>query len=242
VSTYLLIHGAWHGGWCWDKTVSLLERAGHRAVAPDLPGHGVDPTPIARVTQQAYVARVCDAIEVQGEPVILVGHSMGGVIVTQAAEECSQSLEALVYLAAFLPSNGESLADWARRDTKSLVAPNRTFSEDRSYSTIRREALKEVFYGGCSDEDVARAAELLRPQATAPSPVPVRITEENFGSIPRVYIETLRDRAVTPWLQKQMYTATSCRRVISMDTAHSPFLSAPEELVAHLLSVRDLTR
>jgi pimeloyl-ACP methyl ester carboxylesterase len=94
-----------------------------------------------------------------------------------------------------------------------------------------------VSYNDCSDEDIAWAAPLLVPEPTAPMQTPVRISSENFGRVPRIYIETLRDNGVTPWLQKQMYTALPCQRVISMDTSHSPFLSAPEELAAHLLAV-----
>ena len=78
MSTYVLIHGSWHGGWCWDKTVALLKEAGHQALAPDLPGHGQDKTPVAEITLARFVARVGEILEAQPEPVILVGHSMGG--------------------------------------------------------------------------------------------------------------------------------------------------------------------
>jgi hypothetical protein len=81
-----------------------------------------------------------------------------------------------------------------------------------------------------------RAKSLLVPQGAAPLAVPLRTSEERFGRIPRVYIECLRDRAISPSFQKDMYTAVPCRNVISMDTSHSPFFSAPEELVAHLTS------
>jgi hypothetical protein len=99
------------------------------------------------------------------------------------------------------------------------------------------EATKEVFYGDCSDEDVARAKSLLVPQASAPFPTPINTTEENFGRIARVYIESLRDRAVSPSLQKQMYTTLTCQKVISMDTSHSPFFSAPEAVADHFMSL-----
>lgn len=74
MTTFVLIHGAWHGGWCWDKVVPLLEQAGHVAVAPDLPSHGADRTPVAEVTLDAYVARVCEILDAQPEPVVLLGH------------------------------------------------------------------------------------------------------------------------------------------------------------------------
>jgi len=86
MSTYLLIHGAWHGGWCWRKVVPLLEAKGHRVLAPDLPGHGNDATPTATVTLKSYTDRICEIASEQNEPAILAGHSMGGIAITQAAE------------------------------------------------------------------------------------------------------------------------------------------------------------
>ena len=86
MSTYVFVHGAWHGAWCWSKVVALLEGAGHKAIALDLPGHGRDDTPIAQVTFEAYCNKVREIVEAQPELVILVCHSMGGRVVTQVAE------------------------------------------------------------------------------------------------------------------------------------------------------------
>lgn len=237
MSTYVLIHGAWHGGWCWDKVVSLLEKEGHTVVAPDLPGHGNDKTPIPEVTLQAYADRACEVVNAQSEPVFLVGHSMGGVVITQAAENCSGNIRKLVYLAAFLLQNGESLMSHAQEDTESLVLPNLVMDEEGGYATVKDEGIQPSFYADCSDEDVARAKSLLVPQAVAPLGTPVSTTDENFGRIPRVYIECLQDKAVSPFIQEKLYTNLSCEKVISMDTSHSPFFSAPEELANHLLAL-----
>ncbi len=237
MSTYVLIHGAWHGSWCWDRVVPLLEKEGHKVEAPDLPGHGKDTTPIREVSLQAYADSVCKILDAQSDPVVLVGHSMGGIVISQAAEYRPGKIETLVYLTAFLLRDGESLLQVAQGDMEALVLPNLTFAEDQSHSSVRDEAVKEAFYGDCSEEDVARAKSLLVPQAAAPFATPVSTTEESFGRIPRVYIECLRDRAISPSVQKRMYAAVPCRKVVSMDTSHSPFFSAPDELVAHLTSL-----
>lgn len=236
MSSYVLVHGSWHGSWCWDSVRRLLERQGHRVAVPDLPGHGLDRIPAEDVTFQACVDRVCTVLDRQEEPVILVGHSFGGAIITQTAEVRRERIETLVYLCAFLLQNGECVRDRIR-DTDSLINPNLVLGEDKTTFTVRDEVIQEVFYGDCSDEDVARAKQLLTPEPAGPSSTPVATSRDNFGRVPRVYIECLRDRAIPLEAQREMYTALPCREVISMDTSHSPFFSAPEELVKHLISL-----
>jgi len=237
MSTYVLIHGAWHGGWCWDKVIPVLEHQGHKVEAPDLPGHGGDKTPLSKISLEAYVNRVCEILDAQSNPVILVGHSMGGIVITQGAEYRPDKISTLVYLSAYLPRNGESLLQLVHGDTESLLMPNTIMAEDKSSATLRDERIKEVLYGDCTDEDVARAKSFLVPQAGAPLATPVKTSEEKFGRVRRVYISCLRDRAVTPTCQERMYTNLPCERVITMDTSHSPFFSAPGELARHLLSL-----
>ncbi|HBY94165.1 MAG TPA: hypothetical protein DEP84_09420 [Chloroflexi bacterium] len=238
MSTFVLIHGSWHGAWCWDKVKPLLEKQGHTVVAPDLPGHGQDKTPIPEITLQRFVDRVGQVLDAQSEPVILVGHSMGGVVITQTAEYRPDKIKTLVYLCAFLPRNGESLLQLAQQDTETLILPNLIINEAQGYHSVKEEAIREVFYHDCRDEDVARAKSLLVPEeALAPVATPVQTSEDNYGRIPRVYIECLRDQTIGPSLQKQMNTATPCQMVLSLDTGHSPFFSAPEALAAHLVTV-----
>jgi pimeloyl-ACP methyl ester carboxylesterase len=234
MSTYILIHGAWHGGWCWHKVVARLEKLGHRALAPDLPGLGRDRTPLNGVSLALWRDFVCGLVDAQTEPVILVGHSRGGIVISEVAEHRPHRLRALVYVAAFLLRDGESLFDLAQQSTHSEVAPNTVVSDDKSSSTVREEAIRRAFYGECSDDDVALARSSLQPEPMLPLATPVHVTEPNFGRVPRIYIECQRDRAIPPALQKQMYTALPCRQVLSIDTDHSPFLSRPDELVAHL--------
>lgn len=237
MSTYLLIHGSWHGGWCWYKVVPRLEKLGHRVLAPDLPSLGRDKTPVNRVSLRLWRDFVCDLIDAQPEPVILVGHSRGGIVISEVAEQRPDKIRTLVYLTAFLPRDGESLFDLAPQAPYSEVPPNMVMSEDKSSSIVRDDALRSAFYGECSDEDVALARLCLQPEPTLPLATPVHLTEPNFGRVPRIYIECLRDRAVTPPLQKQMCAASPCQRVLAIDTDHSPFLSRPDETAAHLLAV-----
>jgi pimeloyl-ACP methyl ester carboxylesterase len=240
MSVYVLVHGAWHGAWCWDKVVSLLERAGHEAIAPDLPGHGRDGTPVAQVTFEAYCNKVREIVEAQPERVILVGHSMGGRVVTQVAERRPDKIKTAVYLAAILLRNGDNTMPADPDTGETLIDRSVITSDDGLYQTLREDAIRELLFHDCSDEDTSRAMALLESrQASQPMTIPMRLTNENFGRVRKVYIECLQDKAVTPAQQKLMYTQTPCDKVISMNTSHSPFLSSPQELVNHLVSLSE---
>jgi len=230
MSTYLLIHGAWHGGWCWRKVIPLLEAKGHKVLAPDLPGHGDDRTSTASVTLKSYADRICEVANAQTEPVILAGHSMGGVAITQAAENCPSQISALVYVCAFLARNGDSLMTWASQDKESMVNPSTMIQRPDGALDFNLEHLREAFYGGCADDDAAFAQSRLVAQSAAPFVAPIETTAERWGQIPRYYVECTRDRALTPKLQREMQRQTPCRQTFTIDTDHSPFFSAPQHL------------
>jgi pimeloyl-ACP methyl ester carboxylesterase len=236
MSVYVLIHGAWHGAFCWHKVTPLLERAGHTVLAPDLPGLGADPTPRSQVTLKAYVDRVSEILDSCSEPAILVGHSLGGVVISQAGEERPHKVAALVYLAAFLPKNGQSLGELGRADPESHVPAGMVVSADGTEARFREDAQRAAFYEDCSDEDVAHARARLSPQPLALFRTPVSLTEGRYGKIPRVYIHCLKDRAVTIGLQRAMVLAVPCQ-TFTLATSHSPFYSDPEGLTRYLLAV-----
>lgn len=236
MSRFVLVHGAWHGAWCWYKVLPLLERAGHQAIAIDLPSLGKDRTPLAAATLASYADAVCEALAAQSEPAILVGHSMGGIAISQAAERQPEGIEKLVYLTAFLLRDGETLIG-AASQSPTRVAGLTVRSADRLSTMVNLEMIREVFYAQCADEDVALAALLLQPQAMAPMATAQSLTAARFGRVPRVYIECLRDRVIPPVLQRAMYEASPCEKVLSIDTDHSAFFSRPGELASHLANL-----
>jgi pimeloyl-ACP methyl ester carboxylesterase len=234
MSSIVLVHGAWHGGWCWEKLVPLLEERGHKVVALDLPGHGGDRTPASDVTLAAYADRVARALDGEAGPVVLVGHSMGGIVISEAAERRPEKIRLLVYLTAFLLPNGETLLATAQTDEEAIISPYLDVDEERGIITVREDKARDIFYGDCPEEDAERARERLIPQPLAPFVTPVGVSEQNFGRVRRAYVECLRDRAIGPATQKRMYEALPCEEVVSLETDHSPFLSAPEELAGIL--------
>jgi pimeloyl-ACP methyl ester carboxylesterase len=237
MATFILVHGAWHGAWCWQKLIPLLEREGHLAIALDLPGHGQDRTSISAVSFDAYVERVLEAIDSRTGPLILVGHSMAGAIISQAAEYRPERIGALVYLCAYLMRAGETLTAVAKRDVETKAPSSLVFSASRDAMTIREDAVADLLYARCAPEDAAWAKSRLVPEPTGPWRTPIRLTEPRFGRIPRVYIECLQDRAISPAFQRQMLVDVPCRQVFSLDTDHSPYLSAPRQLAGLLAGV-----
>jgi pimeloyl-ACP methyl ester carboxylesterase len=235
MATFVLVHGAWHGAWCWAKVAEALAGRGHRAVAFDLPGHGDDRTPLSQVTLHAYADRTVEALKEAGGRSVLLGHSMGGMVISQAAEAAPELVGLLVYLCAFLPRDGESLLDLESRNPAPAVPPALVISEDRISSTIPAEKLTPLFYHDCSYGDVAFATERLTPQALAPLAAPVTLTRERFGSVPRAYIECTEDGAISLDLQRDMQEKSPCALTASMAASHSPFLSQPEKLAGILI-------
>lgn len=234
MSTFVLVHGAWHGGWCWRKLAERLTAKGHTVFAPDMPGRGGDPLPIAELTLDHIVTRIGRTIEAAGETVTLVGHSYGGAMITQAAEAFPERIERLAYVTAFLLEDGQALMDLAREDDDSHLNGHVDFLDDERVARVRDAVIRDCFYAECSDEDVAFAKANLSLEAVAGFRTPMRTSAARFGRIPRTYVECLKDHAISIGLQRRMQKALPCDRVVTLDTDHSPFFCAPDALAAAL--------
>lgn len=237
MASYMLVHGAWHGAWCRDAVVPLLEAEGHSVTAVDLPGHGDNPSDVAGMTLDSYAREVAARVEAAGEPVVLVAHSMGGMACTQAAELVPDKIAALVYVTAFLPGDGQSLLQLADGDPAAQVLPNLEVDEAAGLCEVAEPARVTCFYEECDPTDAAAAAARLVPESLAAFATPASLSEERAGSARRIYVECLRDRAISIAKQREMHAARPCERVLAIDTDHSPFLSRPGELAAQLLAV-----
>jgi pimeloyl-ACP methyl ester carboxylesterase len=189
------------------------------------------------VKLQTSVDAVCKVIDAQEGKVILVGHSKNCIVISQAAEYRPQKIEKLVYLAAYLIPNGKTQREYSQLDTEGVLKPYVTVHPELNASTLAPEIYREGLYADCDDHIVQLAKVLLSPEPLESGITPLQLTDENFGSVPRVYIECTLDKAVTPFIQQKMYNEMPCEKVYRMETSHSPFFSRPAELAEILVGL-----
>jgi pimeloyl-ACP methyl ester carboxylesterase len=234
----VMVHGAFGRAARWDRVAPSLRAAGHSVEAIDLPGQGDDPTPVEEITLDRYAQRVCEALA-GGSPAVLVGHSMGGMVITQAAARCPERIERLVYVAAFLPWDGMSLIDMTQlpEAADDSVQANLVVEGEPPVATMPPEAVREALCHCADDEAAAWAASVRGRQPVVPFTQPVALGgpgADAFAALPRAYVVCLQDRAIKPALQRRMLETAGCDPVLEIDTDHSVWASRPDELAAAL--------
>jgi len=235
--TFVLVSGAWHGAWCWQKLVPLLEAHGHAVRTPELPATGSDFTDPAEVTLESWARVVADAVGAEPEPVILVGHSRGGVVISRAAELLPERVRRLVYLSAYLLPAGATLAEAARTDEESLVPPNMVPAAGGVTCNLSDSVIRDALFGLCSEADYDYALTRMRPEPLKPLVTRLQVTEPRFGRVPRTYIECSQDRTITLAAQRRMQAALPCDPVLTLASDHSPFFSQAPALARMLISI-----
>jgi len=231
----VLVHGAFSGAWVWEPVLPGLREAGHTVETFDLPGQGSDQTPIEQVDLDAYARRTCEVLAA-GEPAVLVGHSMGGMVITQAAARTPEQVVQLVYLAAFLPGDGQSLLELTHYPEAAgdQVQANMVVEGDPPVARLPAEAVKVALGECCTDTQLAWLIEHTVSQPVVPFTQPFRLDPdraEAFAALPRAYITCLRDRAIPPQMQRRMFTDAGCDPVVEIDADHSAWLSRTDDVV-----------
>ena len=236
VAPMVLVHGAWFGSWCWQHVEDELAERGIDTLAVDLPGRPANPLPLDKITLDVWVDSLAHVVDGLTGPCIVVGHSLAGAALTMLGERRPDSIERLVYVAAFLLRSGESATDVVRRDKRTQVHAARRLSDDLRSSTLEPTLIGTILCSGCTEEDRLAVQASVVPESTTVARTPVAWTEERFGTIPRSFIICERDRVIDPLIQRQMIVDVGCDTVERLDSGHSPFLSHPEQLSSLLAS------
>jgi pimeloyl-ACP methyl ester carboxylesterase len=236
-ASVVLVHGAWHGAWCWERVVDGLTRAGVTAIAVDLPGHGDDTGPLGDLHGDAR--RVRDVLDAVGAPVVLVGHSYGGAVITEAGDH--PAVAEVVYLAA-LALDADEMCATAAADEARAARIDHTGRADLGAGfvptgdgsvTLDPVVAVDALYNHCDRESIDLALARLGPQPLATfQQTPDAVA---WRTRPATYVVCTDDRAIHPDLQRIL--ARRCGTSTEWDTDHSPFLSRPD-LVIELLRDR----
>lgn len=228
MATFILIHGCWHGGWCWERVVPLLASQGHCVIAPDLPGMGMDRTPFSEDVMEQWIAWGVALVEAQPEPVVLVGHSAGGQLVSALVERVPDRVAQAIFIAGALLADGQSRADLEFGSPQ--VSAALRLSDDGNAFSIDPVLAAEVLYNQLQPDVAAGVVARLVNEPLQPVYFRPRLSAERFGRTPRAYIETTDDRTVPLTLQREMITRWPCDKVVTLPSDHVPMYSMPERL------------
>lgn len=227
---FVLIHGSAHSAWHWHLLIPALQALGHDVRAIDLPGHGADLTPPGEVTLASYAEAIIAALP--AEPAILVGHSMAGYPITEAAARAPERIARLVYLCAYLPTPGLSIAQMRRQSPVNTLRGAITVAADQQSFTFDPDRARELFY---HDVPAPLAAEAIAHQCTQPmAPQVTPVSAFAPPALPRSYILCRDDRTIPPAHQAIMSAGVAPADIHPIDTSHSPFLADPAGLAALL--------
>lgn len=228
MTTFALVHGAWHGSWCWELLEPELHDLGHQVITMDLPSDD------STQTFETYAEVVARAVRESGaDDVVVVGHSLAGLTIPLVAAR--QPVKRLVYLCALVPSPGRSFADQVgdeeMLDRTYLAGMSGPDTEGRR-AWVDEALARQLLFADC-DEDTAHSAfDRLRPQAVTPYSKPCPL--DDLSATPSTYVVCNEDRLVNPDWSRQVARHRLNADVIELAGSHSPFLSRPGDLAALL--------
>jgi pimeloyl-ACP methyl ester carboxylesterase len=236
----VMAHGAWCDSKIWRKVVPLLEEQGHRVAAPDLPGCGANRRPYSQIALETYVETLVEAASGLPGRLLLVGHSLGGIFVSQAGERMADRVAGLLYVSAFMLRDGESQSSAYRRDPAAGALALNRFQEPGTGEpllTFAPEAFRKIFARDCTDEEAQWMISRVPPLPEKTLEAPLRLSESAYGRLPRFYVRCLQDRAISPEFQRWMMESSPVRKAWDLDSGHMPSLTHPRQLAELILEV-----
>jgi len=236
MANYLLIHGSWHGAWCWYKIAPRLEAEGHSVTVPNLIGRGRDPARYFSVSLARMVKQLGEFLSSSRKTIVVV-HSRYGVLASSLAEQFPEKIARTIYLASYMLPTGKRAAEYFRSDEDSVIAPYVEVSATGMWDRLGPEIYREGLYHDCNEQDNALGHMLLAKEPLRPALKKLKLTDDDYGRVPRAYIRLTEDRAVSIKLQDRLLERTSVDRVESIKASHSAYFSRPDELASRILKL-----
>ncbi len=235
-TTFVLVHGGWHDGSCWERTIAYLQAAGHRAYAPTLAGHGVAGG--EAVTLGNCVASVLNYItERRLDDFVLVGHSIAGIVIAKVAEQCPERVRRLVFQNAYVLRDGESVYDLLPASLQQMLDGLHAASPTAEVS-LDFETFRNVFINDADDETAKWAFSQLCPGTINRQYEKVEMKRFHTLDIPISYIHCTDDvtMASADWRwHPDMTGRLRDPRVIEIPGSHEVCFSNPRRLAEALI-------
>jgi pimeloyl-ACP methyl ester carboxylesterase len=236
LKNYLFIHGALRGAWLWDLVIPLIQKkGGSDMIAIDLPGHGKRAAERPGVNMNAYVDDVLSCIKKKNlSDLILVGHSMSGIIISKVAEEVPERIRHLVYLAAVVPRDGDALIDLLTKERQEALRKLEGKASE-IYGLI--DALRPLYFTDLPDgEEKDSLLKQLTPQPLAAFFDKIPLKRFYSLKIPRTYVLGLKDKSLPPELTRGFADRLGVVPV-EIDAGHDMMISRPQEVAKVLLNI-----
>ncbi len=226
----VLVHGAFEDSQIWGHASARLQADGYEVVTVDLPGRPSAPAAPDKVSLDIYRDAVVTALDKLHRPAVVVGHSFGGMVIADAAEKDPAQVKTLVFVAALLPQDGDSLVSMTSKDADAQIGPHLQIDKAKGIASIEYSARADLFANGAPEAIRTAVANGIVDEPLAPLATPVHVTAANFGRVDKVYVHTAFDHVISPSFQAKMVAATPVREEYTVQTGHTPFLTEPDEL------------
>lgn len=233
MSSYILIHGAWHSSWCWQQVAELLSKQKHQVFTPDLPGHGANLKPHSNVKFQDYIDCILDYVNLCIEPPIVVGHSFAGMLLSQLAADYSDMFKQFVYVTAYVPFSGESFLRLSENLSDAPLSSELIVDKENSSVILKTENVPKILYNCTMPDMQVKACLHIGSEPLTPFATPVKLADFCYGDIDTHYIFCKHDQALK-WSDQQWMAERTQGKFSTLASDHSPFISMPEELVSLL--------